>query len=109
MSPAAGLCDQGRTIEADLPQLPTVPQTSYACLAKILQKKGWFAKGTSEELRVLTVTILGKIGGDDALNAIKTAYKDSKGNLHSTCKRILESFKVDATAEKNKDAKEQGH
>lgn len=74
-------------------------------LAKILQKKGWFAKGTNEELRVLTVTILGKIGGDGALKAIKTAYKDSKGNLHSTCKRILESLKVEAEAENNKDAK----
>ncbi len=73
-------------------------------LTKILrQKKGWFAKGTSDELRILAVTVLGKIGGTDAIKAIEAAYKGSKGHLHSTCKRILDPLKAETEAEKSDD------
>ncbi|MBI5599049.1 MAG: HEAT repeat domain-containing protein [Deltaproteobacteria bacterium] len=59
-------------------------------LTKLLFKKVWFGRDTNEELRTLAVTALGKIGGKDAMSAVKEVYDDSTGTLYNTCKRVLE-------------------
>jgi HEAT repeat protein len=59
-------------------------------LEKVLLKKVWFGKNTNEDIRTLAALSLAKVGGEDALDAIAKAYKNSKGTLYNTCKRILE-------------------
>lgn len=59
-------------------------------LKKVLLKKGWFGKEIGDDQKILAVLSLGKIGGPKAIEAIKEVYKDSKGNIYNTCKRVLE-------------------
>ncbi|MDH4227870.1 MAG: HEAT repeat domain-containing protein [Deltaproteobacteria bacterium] len=68
-------------------------KTAIPQLAKLLAKKSWFGKETSEEFKILAVTSLAKIGGDEAMEIIMAAYKDSSGRLYNTCKRIIEGGK----------------
>ncbi len=64
-------------------------------LEKVLIKKGWFGKEISDDQKILAILSLGKIGGPMAIKAIQDVYKDSKGNLYNTCKRVLEGSKAD--------------
>ncbi len=59
-------------------------------LKKVLSRKAWFGKGANENLRTLAVLSLGKIGGQEALEAVREVYRDSTGNLYNICRRILE-------------------
>ncbi|TAN61628.1 hypothetical protein EPN18_06345 [bacterium] len=59
-------------------------------LTKILSKKAWFGKKTNEEFRALAANSLFLIGGNEAMQEIREAYKDSEGDLYKTCKRILD-------------------
>ncbi len=63
-------------------------------LKKVLVKKGWFGKEISDDQKILAVLSLGKIGGPMAIETIKEVYKESKGNIYNTCKRVLEGSKV---------------
>jgi HEAT repeat protein len=62
-------------------------------LKRLLFKKGWFGKRANEEIRSLAVISLGKIGGDEALEAIERACNESSGALYNTCKRVLEAIR----------------
>lgn len=62
-------------------------------LAKLAGKKVWFGKESAEDLRESAVISLSKIGGEEAMSAIEKIYKDSKGRVYNTCKRILEGSK----------------
>ncbi len=63
-------------------------------LKKVLVKKGWFGKEISDDQKILASLSLGKIGGPMAIETIKDVYKESKGNIYNTCKRVLEGSKV---------------
>ncbi len=62
-------------------------------LTTILFKKTWFGKDLNDELRKEAVTSLGKIGTDEAFEAIEKVYEESTGALYTTCKRTLEGRK----------------
>ncbi len=64
-------------------------------LQKVLIKKGWFGKEISDDQKILAILSLGKIGGLMAIETIQNVYKDSKGNIYNTCKRVLEGSKAD--------------
>jgi HEAT repeat protein len=63
-------------------------------LTELLFKKVWFGKNNHEEMRSLAVIALGKIGGDEALEAIERTCEESAGALYSTCKKVLEGIKL---------------
>jgi HEAT repeat protein len=62
-------------------------------LTTLILKKVWFGKKDHEEIRLLAVMSLGRIGGHDAMDAIERASHVSKGALYSACKRFLEGDK----------------
>jgi len=64
-------------------------------LKKVLIKKSWFGKEISDDQKILAILSLGKIGGHIAIETIQGVYKDSKGNIYNTCKRVLEGSKAD--------------
>ncbi|VAW37115.1 hypothetical protein MNBD_DELTA02-1232, partial [hydrothermal vent metagenome] len=63
-------------------------------LKKVLVKKGWFGKEISDDQKILAILSLGKIGGPMAIQTIQEVYKESKGNIYNTCKRVLEGSKA---------------
>jgi HEAT repeat protein len=62
-------------------------------LTRVLYKKKLFGKSDNEELRLLAAIALGKIGGQDAIEAVGEAIEDSTGPLYTTCKRIVDGSK----------------
>ncbi len=70
-------------------------QAAVPYLKKVLIKKGWFGKEISDDQKILAILSLGKIGGPMAIETIQDVYKDSKGNIYNTCKRVLEGSKAD--------------
>jgi hypothetical protein len=59
-------------------------------LVRLLAKKSWFSRESTDELRSLAAASLGRIGGEEAIGAIEEASRNSTGRLYATCKKILE-------------------
>jgi len=69
-------------------------QMAVPYLKKVLEKKGWFGKEIGDDLKILAILSLGKIGDRSAIEAIEGVYKDSEGNIYNTCKRVLEGSRL---------------
>ncbi len=58
-------------------------------LERLLTKRVWFGKRAFEELRILAVNALGRIGTREALAVVEKVLQKSQGRLHNICKSIL--------------------
>jgi len=68
-------------------------EDSVAILSRLLEKKGLFAKGESEDIRIMVVDALRKVGGFEAASILKkVALRDSARSIKEKAVSAMRSF-----------------
>jgi hypothetical protein len=67
-------------------------ESATPCLAAVLKTSGLFRRAENRELRVAAAHALGRVGGDDALTALRSAARRGDAAVREACQQALQQL-----------------